>query len=96
MTRTERRTLYLLARHGGKAKQSELSQSMHRTPATERAMALTMLEDLGLISSAATAPGKRGGVGGTVYWLTETGKAVVADEVAAGRMQRVGTADASA
>ena len=74
LTTYELRVLYLLRKHGGRAKLSTLSQAMHRFDPADRRRALANLEDLELISSAKTPPVKgKGGPGGLVYWLTSEG-----------------------
>lgn len=88
MTRTELRTLYLLAKHGGQAKHWQLSQAMARIKRKERERALANLEELELVSSVKTpAPKGKGGTGGLVYWLTDTGRQTVADLTERGELR---------
>ncbi len=82
LTTHELRVLYLLRKHGGTAKHSEISQAMHRFSPEDRNRALKNLEQLELVSSAKTPPVRgKGGPGGLVYWLTDAGKTCVQDMI---------------
>ena len=87
LTTYELRVLYLLRKHGGRAKHSTLSQAMHRLAPMTRQQALISLENLKLISSAKTPPVKgKGGPGGLVYWLTPEGAEYVQDMIDRGEL----------
>lgn len=79
LTTLELRVLYLLRKHDGRAKLTQLSMALHRFAKDDRDRSLANLETLDLISSARTpAPKKhRGGRGGLVYWLTSEGETCV-------------------
>ena len=80
LTTHELRVLYLLRKHGARAKRMQLTQAMHRVGAGNIENALRSLETLELISSAKTPPVKgKGGTGGLVYWLTYAGAMYVQD-----------------
>lgn len=84
----ERRVLYLLRKHGGRAQHSQLTQAMHRISSPTRDRAIANCEELELISSAKTPPVKgKGGPGGLVYWLTEAGHHHVQDLIDRGEME---------
>lgn len=70
LTKHERRVLYILRKHGGTAKHSQISQAMARAKAEERQQALNSCETLDLISSAKRDTDGRPGL---VYWLTDAG-----------------------
>lgn len=72
LTKHEMRVLYILKKHGGRARHSQISQAMHRVDAKDRDAALSNCETLELISSAKTPAVKSRG--GLVYWLTSEGK----------------------
>ena len=87
LTTYELRVLYLLRKHGGRAKHSQISQAMHRFDPDDRKAALSNLETLELISSAKTPPVKgKGGPGGLVYWLTSEGIEHVQGMINAGEL----------
>lgn len=90
MNKTELRVLYLLRKHGGRAKKQQLSQAMARIDATDRERALAAVESLELVSSAKVPPktGRgAGGPGGLVIWLTQAGNEVVDDLIASGKLR---------
>lgn len=71
LTKQEMRVLYVLRKHGGRAKHSQISQAMSRVNPELRQAALSNCETLKLISSAKTPAVKSRG--GLVYWLTSEG-----------------------
>lgn len=89
MTKLELRILQLLSREGGRASHVLISTRTSRNKAAERDMALQLLEQQELVSSAVqpTKRGGREGGGGMVYWLTEAGKAYVEDARARGEIR---------
>jgi ribosomal protein S19E (S16A) len=84
----ELRTLYLLAREGGRANLSTLSAQMARHSRDLRRDALKALEVEGFVASV-QKPGKKGsgGRGALVVWLTESGTHLVAELVKTGEMK---------
>ncbi len=74
LTKHERRVLYILRKHGGTAKHSQISQAMARTKSPDRQRALNNCETLDLISSAKRDTDGRPGL---IYWLTDAGADLV-------------------
>lgn len=87
MTKHENRVLYLLHKHGGRAQHSVISQGMARVDAADRQRALAAVEDLGLVKSAATPNGPKGGSPARHYWLTDAGREHVVHAIASGELK---------
>ena len=89
MTKHELRILYLLRKHGGQLKHTQLVNAMQRVTELDRYRALAALEDpLGLISSARRPqPANAGGVAGLVYWLTDVGNYAVGELIRTGDLK---------
>lgn len=83
MTKIEQRILYLLTKHGGQARHSQLQQAMARIPTEDREQALRMLEEIGLVKSGKSPSKTRPAL---LYWLTPAGKEHVEDAIARGDM----------
>lgn len=88
MTRHELRILYLLKKHGGRCRHSQISQAMSRVKIRERDAALARVEEFGLVSSAMTPPAANvGGRGALVYWLTPEGRSTVEHLIETGELK---------
>ena len=87
LTKLEKRYLYLLNRHGGRANHTRLTAATSRFKRKERERALASLEALELISSARDVPSGKGGFGGLVYWLTPVGAQTVTSMIDSGELK---------
>lgn len=83
MTKNELRLLYLLNKHNGQARHSQLQQATSRIPKDDRESALRMLEELGLVSSGKSPSKTRPAL---IYWLTTAGKDHVQELITAGEL----------
>lgn len=83
MTKIELRILYLLNKHKGQARHSQLQQAMSRVAVPDRETALRMLEEMGLISSGKSPSKTRPAL---IYWLTTAGKDHVQDLITKGEL----------